>query len=290
MRPLTFFRFPQDRIPVAIFLTYFALDLVVFFSISQTWILVLWYLIGIYPKGLICAWNHHHQHVFTFKQSWLNRLLEIPFAFQTGICSHGWVLHHVFGHHQNYLDQTKDESRWAAQGNRRMGALEYTLVTTLTAYPRSFKVGLKHKKHLRVMLGMGFLVLLLLAAAFIYNPLNAFWVFMLPMLTSLTLTVWATFYHHSGLQTDDHFVASYNSLHPVYNLLTGNLGYHTAHHYKCGVHWSQLPQLHQQIASKIPLNLYHKPEIPYCWIPDQGSKITPKPPLVVVEASGEVTP
>ena len=43
---------------------------------------------------------------------------------------------------------------------------------------------------------------------------------------------------------------------PIYNLLTGNLGYHTAHHHKQGLHWSRLPELHEKIKDKIPENLY----------------------------------
>jgi fatty acid desaturase len=38
-------------------------------------------------------------------------------------------------------------------------------------------------------------------------------------------------------------------------MVTGNLGYHTAHHYKQGVHWSKLPALHEKIKDKIPDNL-----------------------------------
>jgi len=41
----------------------------------------------------------------------------------------------------------------------------------------------------------------------------------------------------------------------LFNFLTGNLGYHTAHHYKQGLHWSKLPELHASIAHRIPPQL-----------------------------------
>ena len=61
--------------------------------------------------------------------------------------------------------------------------------------------------------------------------------------------------------TQNEFEASYNNLNPIFNLLTGNLGYHTAHHHKMGVHWSKLPDLHATIADKIPQELYRKSRI-----------------------------
>ena len=48
-----------------------------------------------------------------------------------------------------------------------------------------------------------------------------------------------------------------------YNLCTCNLGYHTAHHIQCGRHWSELPQLHEEIKHKIPAHLYREGTFPF---------------------------
>lgn len=238
---MQFFRYKEDRLPIAIFASYFALDVFVFFYVQSIWFLIAWFALGIIPKACICAWNHHHQHVMTFKQPVLNRMLEVIYAFQTGISSHAWVLHHVVGHHLNYLDQTKDESRWKRRSGSTMGMVEYSLNVALTAYPRAFMVGLKHRKKLPVFVGMGLLITALLVMAFWYNPVNALFVFLLPMWVSLYLTAQATYQHHSGLDTDNEFEASTNILNPLYNICTGNLGYHTAHHVKMGIHCLDCP-------------------------------------------------
>jgi Fatty acid desaturase len=262
---MTLFRNPRDRIPVLLFFTVFALDLTVYFTARSWWLPILWLVLWVIPKGWICAWNHHHQHVPMFHHALPNRILELVFGFQTGATSHGWFLHHVLGHHRNYLDQKKDESRWQRLDGTPMGELEYSFKTVLWAYPRAFQVGLKHPRVLRVFLSMGALHLTLLGLLFWHDWYNALWVFLLPMCLSLYLTVWATYFHHVGLDSTDHAGASYNILHRGYNLVTGNLGYHTAHHTRHGLHWSKLPEFHAQLARDIPRTLYRQPGIPFVW-------------------------
>ncbi len=248
-----------------LFACMFALDLTVYFTATSWWLPVLWLALGVIPKGWISAWNHHHQHVATFRHALPNRLLEIVFGFQTGVTSHAWFLHHVLGHHRNYLDQEKDESRWKRADGTTQGEVEYSLMTALTAYPRAFKVGLEHPRALRVFLGMGALQVVLLGALFWHDWYNALFVFLLPMGVSLYVTAWATYFHHMGLETKEHHDASYNILHRGYNVMTGNLGYHTAHHTKHGLHWSKLPTLHAEMAQAIPRTLYRQPGIPFVW-------------------------
>ncbi|HYH95878.1 fatty acid desaturase [Hyalangium sp.] len=262
---MTLFRHPKDRIPVLLFVCVFALDLTVYFTARSAWLPVLWLLLGAIPKGWISAWNHHHQHVPMFRQALPNRLLEVVFGFQTGVISHAWFLHHVLGHHRNYLDQEKDEARWKRRDGTDMGEWEYSVLTTLLAYPRAFLVGLQHPRVLRLFLGMGALQLTLLGLLFWHDWYNALFVFLLPMCLSLYLSVWATYFHHVGLEVTEHTQASYNILHRGYNLMTGNLGYHTAHHARHGLHWSQLPELHAQLARDIPLTHYRQPGIPFVW-------------------------
>jgi fatty acid desaturase len=259
------FKYKKDRIPILLFVAYFGIDLIVFFTVERVGPVFFWMLLGIFPKALICSWNHHHQHVATFKSTILNRLLELIYGFQTGVVSDAWVLHHVLGHHLNYLDQDLDESRWKRKSGARMGEIEYSLSVALTAYPRAFQVGKSFPRHQKTFLEMSSITLGLLAFFFYYNWVNALFIFVLPMMISLYITVWHTFYHHSGLDSDDEFEASYNIVEEWYNVMTGNLGYHTAHHVRPALHWSKLPQFHQKIESKIPPHLYRQSPIPIRW-------------------------
>ena len=252
------FRHKEDRLPVLIILALTVVDFILYFTVSNAWILFAYYLIMIIPKGTICAWNHHHQHLFTFRNTLLNRGLELAYALHTGVTTHLWRLHHVLGHHLNFLDQKKDESRWMRKDGSTMGVLEYTFNVAITAYPRGFVVGKKHPKQQKPFLIYTAVTFVFVAALIAYKPVAALFLFVLPMMTSLLFTAYVTYEHHSGLDTQNEFEASNNNLNTLYNILTGNLGYHTAHHHKQGVHWSKLPQLHETIKDKIPAHLYNK--------------------------------
>lgn len=252
------FRYKEDRWPVVVILLLSAIDFLIFFTVDDPIVFLIYFIAMIIPKGIICAWNHHHQHIFTFRNAILNRVLEFFYALHTGVTTHLWRLHHVLGHHLNFLDQSKDESRWQRKDGTQMGALEYTLNVAFTAYPRGYNVGKRHPKQQKPFIIYGIITFILVAILTWYHPTASFFLFILPMITSLLFTTFVTYKHHTGLDTENEFEASYNNLNPIFNFLTGNLGYHTAHHHKQGLHWSKLPALHATIADKIPQSLFQK--------------------------------
>lgn len=252
------FRNPEDRIPVLAVAGLTVLDFALYFTIERFWILAVYWLLTLIPKGLISAWNHHHQHSFTFHSPLLNRGLELAYALHTGMTTHLWLLHHVLGHHVNYLDQSKDESAWMRKDGRRMSALEYVLRLSTTAYYKAFQVGKRYPKYQRTFVTFAAFTVAAVALLVWLRPLQGVMLFVLPMISCVLFTAWVTYDHHTGLETENAFEGSYNIMNRWFNLLTGNLGYHTAHHYKQGAHWSQLPALHETIKDKIPAHLFRK--------------------------------
>jgi fatty acid desaturase len=263
---MKFFKYKADCLPVALFAFSLALDFAVFLLVENRLFVAVWMLLNIFPKACICSFGHHHQHLPTFHQVFLNRLLEIMYGFQTGITSHAWFLHHVVGHHQHYMDQDKDESSWKTPAGRTMGTVEYGAVIAGTGYPRAYATGQDFPKHRAIFIRMLSLQLVILGCLFWYNWYNAMVLYLFPMIISLYITAWHTYYHHAGLETEDHHAASYNITHKWYNILTGNLGFHTAHHMRGGLHWSKLPELHAELEDKIPASLYRHPCWPFCWM------------------------
>lgn len=205
---------------------------------------------------MVAAFNHHHQHVNAFRSPFLNRVYDLVLAVQTGVGPYTWVLHHNLGHHKNYLNQPPhaepDESHWARADGSTMGRIEYTLHTFWHHQVDVYRVGRRHPTVFRNYLLMKIPCYAFLAVGFYLNPLNYLIVFFIPSLLALMHTCWATYEHHAGVHTDEHVEASVNRENALFNLLTCNLGLHTAHHMYPGRHWSELPKVHAEIREKIP--------------------------------------
>ncbi len=284
------FRHREDRLPLFLMFCLFCVDVSVYLWVDNVLALLAYSLISMLPKAGICAFNHHHQHVSTFHHAWANRLLEVMYMLQTGVSSQAWVLHHSLGHHLNYLDQTKDESRWARDDGSRMGEWEYAWVTTLTAYPRAWVVSAKHPRQRRIFAVMGVLSVLLMAALVAYRPAAGLLVFVMTPLVLLYGTALATYTHHSDRATDNDFVACNNIIQTFYNKFTGNLGYHTAHHHRPGMHWSKLPALHAEILPKIPKEAFTIPGVPWRWFGTCEGAENFAPYTVAQQATASVAP
>ncbi len=263
-----------DYYPVTVILFIFVIDLGVFLFSTAIVVPILWVSASLIIKGLICSWNHNHQHCNFFTRPWANRLIELIMGLQTGIVGEGWVLHHTLGHHINYLDQSKDESAWKTPEGKVMSQMEYTFMVGLMAYPTAFNVGKRYPKS-RYRLIQNIVLTLSVLGLFLWiNWLKALTIFIIPMVILFFMTIHKTYYHHAGLDHPDPYQATYNITDRWYNFFTCNLGYHTAHHLQCGRHWSELPKLHDEIKDKIPSHLYREPGFPGILITQLEQKLS----------------
>ncbi len=252
------FNYKADIIPVIIILILFSIDIFMYIIWISWMYLGIYMIFSILSKAFIWAWNHHHQHVLTFHQSILNRLLEIIYGFQTGIVWYGWVLHHNLWHHINYQNQLKDESAWKSIKGKRYNSFMYTCIVAITSYYRAFMVWNKYRNIQKYFICMCIIQVGLLFLLIFLQPLQGIVLFCIPMVMWIIITVYTTYHHHSWLDSKDHYTSSYNIITPWYNLLTGNLGYHTAHHINGSRHWSKLPEFHKTIEHKIEDKYYKR--------------------------------
>lgn len=249
---MSVFRHRADLPAALLVFGVFAIQLWAFFTLRDPWtlaaVVALLMLVQV-SCGAVCH-NHHHVNLFT--RPGLNRLLEVVMYLQTGTSPYSWTIHHNIGHHHDYLDQSRDPSRWQEPDGRTMGRLKYDFYNAALIYPEIWKIGRAHPvlfARFRRWLWISNAVLLGFVA---WDPVNALIVFVAPMALMLVVLLDNTYQQHSGLSTDSHYLASRNVEHPLYNLTSWNLGYHTAHHLYPGIHWSELPALHARIRARIP--------------------------------------
>jgi fatty acid desaturase len=251
----TILKYTADRGPVGYVLGMLAVHVALFWF-ATPW-LALASVVPLAVAGMFVApINHHHQHLNAFRSPVLNRFYDLALSLQTGVAPYAWVLHHNLGHHRNYLNQPPkddpDESAWTRRDGTQMGRVEYTISLLLSHQVDIWRVARRFPKIRRRFLLMKLPLWSLALVGLWLDPVNYLLIFLVPGFFVLVHTIWATYEHHAGCEPHDHFHASVNRDNRHFNLLTGNLGLHTAHHYRPGVHWSLLPGIHAEIEHRIP--------------------------------------
>ena len=246
------FRHPIDVIPVGIIVTIFALQLTIFLAVHDP-LRVLAAVALLFPFQVnFAGMCHNHHHHNTFRHPLLNRAFEVVMFLQLGMLPYVYTLHHNIGHHRHYLQQDVDSNRWRRADGSTMGAWEFAWVLCRDMYPTAWRIGRAHPRVLRRFQRMACVCFALLALLVALDPVNAVLVFVLPLPVALLMQAQATYYQHAGIEAREPIGASRSAVDRLYNLRTLNLGYHTAHHLRPGLHWSKLPAFHAEIAAGIP--------------------------------------
>lgn len=272
-------RHRADRWTVAYTAMVLAVQLALFFLVGDRWLQVLLVVLIQPVQAVAIACNHYQHHRPVFRRRLPNRLYELVLFWQTGMPPYLITLHHNLGHHRHYLDPEHDTLRWQ-RGDGAMRSLgECLWHNTLGHLTWTVRIGRRFPRIYRRLKWMTLAGCLPLAALAWIDPAATLIVFLLPMTAALANVARLGYQQHAGLDLGEHLTASRNVESRLYNLLTFNSGYHTAHHLRPGVHWSDLPALHREIRAGIPQELRHHPGMPRAGSPGaaRGSAATPPP-------------
>ncbi|MBY0452146.1 MAG: fatty acid desaturase [Bdellovibrionaceae bacterium] len=212
-------------------------------------------LAGVLMRALIPIHQHYHSHNATFKSPALNQIYDVFLSIGGGNITALWKVHHGLGHHVDYLDQHND-----VEGNLRFGEhipfrrLVFTVLGDGLSLYDSFALLKKFPKAVqkahRGSITTQFLIQLgLFALLFAASPALTLAVFILPNL----ILRWSVFWFSYGQHDDLPMTSVYNSSTTKFklNALLLNVGLHTAHHEKPGLHWSKLGERTEQILPLI---------------------------------------
>ena len=249
----------EDALHISIFTLTFIADLLVitFYEPTLVWSLLLLPIafVLLYCKGHSGAFNHHYQHSEAFDNMTMNHALHSMLAMHTFVPYGHWVYQHNLDHHANTIPAAPfphDAAGWMNKDGSQMSHGEFVLKIGLYAHYAVFKNLFKmkgyYKRYAFHTLFATFLFATFLSAGFYLNPIPTFvlW-FVLPLIVFFS-TVSETYIHHAGLyENESQPKGARNEISPVYNFCSGNLGYHSAHHEVCNMHWTEYPEIHMSL-------------------------------------------
>jgi beta-carotene hydroxylase len=248
-------RYTEDFWPLAYTLMVLAVQLGLFFAMESLWVTALCVVLFQPVQAVAIACNHYQHHINVFTWRGLNRIYEVILFLQTGTPPYLITLHHNLGHHPHYLEPERDTLRWQGPGGSPRSRIECLLKNFAGHVTWTMALGRRYPRVYRRFKLMTAVSLLTLSVFLYLNAAKAMIVFVGPMLLAILNVARLGYDQHAGLELDDHLHASRNIESRLYNLVTFNSGYHTAHHVKPGLHWSRLPELHRQLRDRIPAEL-----------------------------------
>ena len=203
----------------------------------------------------------HIHHPFTRSRP-VNMALDLCLASVTGMTASNWRIQHLHGHHRGVELLFNGSKDWEIEKYSPLRALSYCLRSMWLTFCRPFmetvRKGVLDAVRQPINYRWGFiehclLFTLVLLLAWIDAGILLLYTLPLYVLTYF-ITRYVDYLNHYGCNEDSEnkYEHANNSLSPMFNRLTHNFGYHTAHHLIPGAHWTALPDIHRRIEHRIP--------------------------------------
>ena len=212
--------------------------------------------------------SHNHNHLGIWRSKALNLLTSYVIAFFYGHPAVAWVPTHNQVHHKlnNGPGDSSRSPKWF-QGNHLAALLVYPVLTNFEQ-TKDIKAFLKDlwkrdrpsfwsaASEYAVFFGtMGALLAL--------DWRKALLLVVVPQQIALFSIQVVNYLQHIETDASSEWNHSRNFVSRTLNILLFNNGYHTVHHLKPGVHWSELPRLHAQYSPRIHPSLLQKSWLRY---------------------------
>ncbi len=208
---------------------------------------------------------HNHLHAPTFKSKKLSELFGYWIAIFYGFPTFAWIPTHNLNHHK-YVNKAGDATitwRYTNSHNYLVASTYFFVSSYFQSGPiKEFLTRAKNKNpaQYRRYISQYFVVYGSQAAMcglaiYMHGLTTGLTVWGLTMGLPALVSLWTimTFNYDQHVHTDpwSRYNHSRNFVSKSLNFLLFNNGLHTAHHENAGLHWSELPKLHAQLAPHI---------------------------------------
>lgn len=238
---------------------------ILFVLLAQTVYLLQWlgvirhpllYALSFFLAFICCVVNHNHHHHPTFIHRPMNGIFQLLLSFAMGVPCSVIIAMHNHNHHvhnnrpEDFVRADIVRFRW-----NLLNLLLFPFVALLRYAPvksRDIKNWATTHPHLYRQLWLERLVFYpATGALLIIQPLESLIYFVLPWLFGQWGIIAINHLQHDGCDPSSAWNHSRNFTGKCLNWWVLNNGYHTAHHERPGLHWSQLPKLHAEIRPAI---------------------------------------
>jgi len=200
--------------------------------------------------------SHNHNHLGMWRSKALNLLTSYWIAIFYGHPAIAWVPTHNQVHHKlnNRPGDSSRSPKWF-EGNHLAALLVYPMLTNLaqTKDINAFLKDLWRRDRAAFFSAASEYAVFFggMAGLLILDWRKALLFFFIPQQFALFSIQVVNYLQHIETDAYSDWNHSRNFVSKTLNLLLFNNGYHTVHHLKPGLHWSELPRFHAQHAGKI---------------------------------------
>jgi beta-carotene hydroxylase len=207
---------------------------------------------------IIChAINHSHQHLSVFLNDTLNKLYSVLLSVNIGQSGSATIAMHQLNHHgHNNSDADLANSRLVNYRWNFLNLLLYPFVIIIN-YRKTKNILLKdlvEKRHgIKQTIAIELWAIRLFAITYCLIDWKAFILFaLIPYICGVWAILAINLVQHQLVYESNDYEKATNFTGIFLNYFLFNNGYHSAHHQYPNLHWSILPQRHNEIAMNIP--------------------------------------
>lgn len=219
--------------------------------------------LSLFMSVTVAVISHNHNHIGMWKWRPANLLTSYVIALYYGYPAIAWVPTHNQVHHTlNNREGDSSRSPKLFKSNHLFALLVYPTLTGMAQSKEIFafmKMLWGRNKKLFWPAFSEFVVFFgIMAALLVLDWKKALLFFVIPQQFALFAIQVFNYVQHVEADAESQWNHSRNFVSPVLNALLFNNGYHTVHHLKPGVHWTQTPALHAEHVAKIHPALLEK--------------------------------
>lgn len=221
---------------------------------------VILFILSLYLAIAVAVIAHNHNHVPIWKSSFLNHFTDNWITLFYGFPAFAWTPTHNKNHHKfNNKEGDYTITYRFSESNNVFTLLSYP---SISSYFQQSPV-MNHLRHLYKNKRKHFILALVQYAAlglFIGITLWLNWrksllFVIIPQQVALFVIMLFNYIQHVHADEESVYNHSRNFTSGFTNFMLFNNGYHTAHHNKASIHWSQLPAAHAKISHLIEPHL-----------------------------------